>query len=235
MTCDNPQCTARNHWDALLDEVERLRADRDKVREEGYWQGYGEGRDEAETRDLSFDAMTDRAEAAETAYRLMHRQFVAQQERVEDAEWWLRIERLSGASAQRRLGEAAVDCERLSTLGQEWQARALVAEAKVARVEVLAPSECWVTRSDVGLDCTAMIGGGFENGAKWTEEMCCLPCRLRQALEDAPEPTSAPETGQQASGGVLGRQGSACPCGHAWDMHGPEAPGCVECRCRETQ
>lgn len=20
-------------------------------------------------------------------------------------------------------------------------------------------------------------------------------------------------------------------CGHRWDMHGPEVPGCVECRC----
>lgn len=33
--------------------------------EAGYWQGYHEGRDEAETRDLSFDELTDRAKAAE--------------------------------------------------------------------------------------------------------------------------------------------------------------------------
>ena len=24
----------------------------------------------------------------------------------------------------------------------------------------------------------------------------------------------------------------ACRCGHAWERHGPEVPGCVECRCR---
>jgi hypothetical protein len=23
-----------------------------------------------------------------------------------------------------------------------------------------------------------------------------------------------------------------CACGHGWEYHGPEVPGCVECRCR---
>jgi hypothetical protein len=23
-----------------------------------------------------------------------------------------------------------------------------------------------------------------------------------------------------------------CWCGHGWEYHGPEVPGCVECRCR---
>jgi hypothetical protein len=22
-----------------------------------------------------------------------------------------------------------------------------------------------------------------------------------------------------------------CQCGHAWEYHGPEVPGCVECQC----
>ncbi len=23
-----------------------------------------------------------------------------------------------------------------------------------------------------------------------------------------------------------------CSCGHGWQYHGPEVPGCCECRCR---
>jgi hypothetical protein len=38
---------------------------RAEAHEDGYQQGLREGRDEAETRDLSFDGLTDRAEAAE--------------------------------------------------------------------------------------------------------------------------------------------------------------------------
>lgn len=33
----------------------------------------------------------------------------------------------------------------------------------------------------------------------------------------------------QAVNKALGLEG--CACGHPWDMHGPEAPGCVECEC----
>lgn len=65
------------------------------------------------------------------------------------------------------------------------RARAEAAEAEVAdlRAGVLAvlPAECWVTRH-TEMVCTDMIGGGFENGAKWTEDMCCVPCRVRAAL-----------------------------------------------------
>jgi hypothetical protein len=25
-----------------------------------------------------------------------------------------------------------------------------------------------------------------------------------------------------------------CGCGHGWEYHGPELPGCAECRCREV-
>lgn len=27
----------------------------------------------------------------------------------------------------------------------------------------------------------------------------------------------------------------SCNCGHPWDYHGPEVPGCVECRCRRIR
>jgi hypothetical protein len=50
-----------------------------------------------------------------------------------------------------------------------------------AAVEALAAGECRVTRS--ATDCTALIGGPFLSAA-WTEEMCCLPCRLRALLAD---------------------------------------------------
>ena len=56
--------------------------------------------------------------------------------------------------------------------------------AQVAAVEALIPPECWVSRSDQ-VFCTDYIGGEFNNGHKWTEDLCCLPCRLRAAL-DAP-------------------------------------------------
>jgi len=48
----------------------------------------------------------------------------------------------------------------------------------------LIPPVCWVLNSPAdGPVCTDMIGGGFPNGAKFTEDMCCLPCRLRLALD----------------------------------------------------
>jgi hypothetical protein len=62
------------------------------------------------------------------------------------------------------------------------------AAAAVERVRALLPNECWVLRSDArGPTCIELIGGGLPNGsAKWTEDMCCLPCRLRAALDPAP-------------------------------------------------
>lgn len=59
---------------------------------------------------------------------------------------------------------------------------------QVAAVEALIPAECWVLRSPAtGPTCTDMIGGGFNSGAKWTEEMCCLPCRIRRCITDPGE------------------------------------------------
>lgn len=49
------------------------------------------------------------------------------------------------------------------------------------RVEALVPNDCWVMRSHE-LTCADLAGGIFPNGAPWTEDMCCLPCRLRAAL-----------------------------------------------------
>jgi len=43
------------------------------------------------------------------------------------------------------------------------------------------PEECWVTRSPLAR-CTDLIGGVFSTGATWTEEMCCVPCRVRLAV-----------------------------------------------------
>lgn len=51
--------------------AERLRVvegERDAAHEAGYWVGYREGKDEAETRDLNFDEATARAESAEAAH-----------------------------------------------------------------------------------------------------------------------------------------------------------------------
>lgn len=55
------------------------------------------------------------------------------------------------------------------------------AEALRARIEALVPDECWVLRAR-GVRCTDMVGGTFPGGGVWTEDMCCLPCRLRAAL-----------------------------------------------------
>lgn len=78
---------------------------------------------------------------------------------------------------------------------QAADARADKAEAEVASlrdqlaaVEVVVPNDCWVLGVPAtGPTCTDMIGGGFKNGAKWTEEMCCIPCRSRLALTDPGE------------------------------------------------
>ena len=72
--------------------------------------------------------------------------------------------------------------------------RALVAEvealrAKVARVEAL------VDEADAWADKVGAPVGSVDADD------------LRHALEDAPDAHSAPETDEQASGGVVGRQG----------------------------
>lgn len=51
---------AREDLAAILEQ--RMVAERDEVHEKGYWVGYREGKDEAETRDLDFDAAKDDAD-----------------------------------------------------------------------------------------------------------------------------------------------------------------------------
>lgn len=51
-------------------------------------------------------------------------------------------------------------------------------------IEDVLPDECWVFRDKtVFLSCTGLIGGTFGNGKEWTEEMCCLPCRVRLVID----------------------------------------------------
>jgi hypothetical protein len=58
------------------------------------------------------------------------------------------------------------------------------AEAKVERVEALIPDVCWTRSTPWRVStCADLIGATFGNAATWTEEMCCLPCRLRAALD----------------------------------------------------
>lgn len=124
-------------------------------------------------------------------------------------------DRLAAVQAERDRLRRLVDAYETSGLLLRARAESAEAERDTARREAddlrarlgaVIPSECWVTRSDVGLDCTAMIGGGFENGAKFTEEMCCLPCRLRAALANpsATEDEEGAQAATQPAGRPLG-------------------------------
>ena len=61
----------------------------------------------------------------------------------------------------------------------------------LAEIRDLLPAECWVSRSDA-VFCTDFVGGTFENGAEWTAEMCCLPCRIRGVLTRVTPPEGTP-------------------------------------------
>jgi hypothetical protein len=56
------------------------------------------------------------------------------------------------------------------------------AEQRLAAARDLLPKECWMTHL-INIRCTEMIGGTFPDGTAWTADMCCLPCRLRAALD----------------------------------------------------
>lgn len=44
---------------------------------------------------------------------------------------------------------------------------------------------CSVLRSvEPALTCLDLVGATFGNGGVWTEEMCCLPCRIRAMLAE---------------------------------------------------
>jgi hypothetical protein len=42
---------------------------------------------------------------------------------------------------------------------------------------------CWVFRTHSGVSCHDLLGAEFANGTVWTEQMCCVLCRLRILLE----------------------------------------------------
>lgn len=55
-------------------------------------------------------------------------------------------------------------------------------------IEDMLPSDCWIFASSApipgeGIMCATLIGARFSTGAKWTEAMCCLPCRIRLVIE----------------------------------------------------
>lgn len=59
-------------------------------------------------------------------------------------------------------------------------------------IEAVIPNQCLVFPVETGpmiIQCTSLIGGTLgdiiEGGAQteWTEEMCCLPCRIRLVIE----------------------------------------------------
>lgn len=57
----------------------------------------------------------------------------------------------------------------------------------LAAILDLLPAECWVSRT-VEIRCTDYVGGTFSNGAVFTEDMCCLPCRIRAVLTSVTSP-----------------------------------------------
>lgn len=90
-------------------------------------------------------------------------------------------------AARREADEAnvhAIECERIGVKAIEDRIMAEAERddlrARLGAVETLVPDECLITRNE--WRCTAMIGAGFPNRAKFTEDMCCTYCRLRAAL-----------------------------------------------------
>ena len=52
---------------------------------------------------------------------------------------------------------------------------------------------------------------------------------LWRAFESWTEGDFSEHMGEAVEGMLRARFG--CQCGHAWEYHGPEVPGCVECQC----
>jgi hypothetical protein len=75
-------------------------------------------------------------------------------------------------------GEGTILCVTCFVL----HARAEQAAADRERIEAMLPAECWVSRSDA-VFCIGFVGGKFPNGAEFTADAVCLPCRLRAALD----------------------------------------------------
>lgn len=63
----------------------------------------------------------------------------------------------------------------------------------LAAIRGLLPDECLVRRTvevsrTVGVRCTDYVGGVFADGATFTEDMCCLPCRIKAVIPPEVEP-----------------------------------------------
>lgn len=91
-------------------------------------------------------------------------------------------------------------------------------DARLAAVESILPEGCWATRSEVR--CTTFIGHTFGNGARWSKDLCCLPCLVRAALSvtapDGPRSIAARvESCRMVSPRVSG------PCGRDAGHDGP--------------
>lgn len=79
--------------------------------------------------------------------------------------------------------------ERTTFLMKTWRRRALEAESRLETIGATIPHTCLISRDDVELDanpieCTSLIGQPLFDGVEWTEQMCCLPCRVRAVLGD---------------------------------------------------
>lgn len=61
--------------------------------------------------------------------------------------------------------------------------------ARLAAVEALLPDECWVFRDNV-ISCLDITG--LVDGPEWTDDMRCLPCRVRAALAPTADPEPTP-------------------------------------------
>ncbi len=72
--------------------------------------------------------------------------------------------------------EDTVGLDRLCTIVER------IITSRQVKIEALLPDDCWVTRSEIR--CTNLVGGEFSNGAKYTEDLCCLPCKIRRVLSD---------------------------------------------------
>jgi hypothetical protein len=88
-----------------------------------------------------------------------------------------------------RLAEVEGEVERWKSMADShWdlheQAAAERDEARavVGRVEALINLTSCHLQPSTEHHCLELLGATFRNGAEWTEDMCCLPCRLRAAL-----------------------------------------------------
>lgn len=78
----------------------------------------------------------------------------------------------------------AAQAYRKVAIGRAERVEELMAELDLLRgaIRDLLPDECLVSRT-TEVHCTDFVGGAFSNGATFTEDACCLPCRIRKVLD----------------------------------------------------